>query len=83
MWAVVIRILGPIANWVGKIILLPLIIDFIKQLQQRAEDKRKREEAHKEIEDGVKKIEEAVTPEDQEAALEELARKARARRNNS
>ena len=83
MWAAVIRILGPIANWIGKIILLPLIVDFIKQLQQRAEEKKERDKAHKEIEDGIKKIEDAITPEDQEAALDEFTRKARARRNPS
>lgn len=83
MWAAIVRIVTPIFSWLAKMILLPLIIDFINKMKEAREEKIKRDEVHKEIEDGVKKIEEAVTPEDQEAALEDLARKARARRNKS
>jgi hypothetical protein len=83
MWAAVAKILVPIANWVGKIILLPLILEFINKMKEAREEKIKREQAHKEIEDGLEKISNALTPEEQEAALEEFTRKARARRNKS
>ena len=83
MWAAVVRYLSPVATWFAKVFLLPLLMDFIAKMKQAREEKIKRDKAHKEIEDGIKKIEEAVTPEDQEAALEDLARKARARRSNS
>ena len=80
MWGAIVKFLGPIANWIAKVFLVPLIIDLVNQWKTAAEEKRKRIETEKQIDESIKKIAEATTPEETENALEDLVRGVRARK---
>lgn len=71
---------GTLGKWLAQFLLLPLIRELIESLMASRKEAQERTKRHKEVEEDVKKVEDAVTPEEQENALEELAKRARARR---
>jgi len=80
MWGALAKLATPVLKWLAQFLLLPLIRELIESLLASRKETRDRAERHKEVDEDVKKVEDAVTPEEQENALEELAKRARARR---